>query len=52
MNPEYPFSGATSSTGSRTYPDFCIGCGNGLPGFTFRDVGVIVLTEPVPGQPW
>ena len=49
MNPEYPFSGATSFDGvAHTYPDFCIGCGNGLPGFAFRDVGVIVLTEPVP----
>ena len=48
-NPEYPFSGATSFDGvAHTYPDFCIGCGNGLPGFAFRDVGVIVLTEPVP----
>lgn len=48
-NPEYPFSGATSFDGvAHTYPDFCIGCGNGLPGFALRDVGVIVLTEPVP----
>ena len=48
-NTEYPFSGATSFDGvAHTYPDFCIGCGNGLPGFALRDVGVIVLTEPVP----
>jgi hypothetical protein len=48
-NTEYPFSGTTSFDGvAHTYPDFCIGCGNGLPGFAFRDVGVIVLTEPVP----
>jgi hypothetical protein len=48
-NPEYPFSGATSYDGvPHTNPDFCIGCGHGLPGFAFRDVGVIVLTEPVP----
>jgi hypothetical protein len=48
-NPEYPFSGTTSFDGvAHTYPDFCIGCGSGLPGFAFRDVGVIVLTEPVP----
>jgi Trypsin len=48
-NPEYPFSGATSFDGvAHTNPDFCIGCGSGLPGFAFRDVGVIVLTEPVP----
>jgi len=48
-NTEYPFSGATSYDGTAyTNPGFCIGCGNGLPGFAIRDVGVIVLTEPVP----
>jgi hypothetical protein len=48
-NPEYPFSGATSYDGiPYTNPDFCIGCGNGLPGFALRDVGIVVLTEPVP----
>jgi len=48
-NPEYPFSGATSYDGvPHTNPDFCIGCGNGLPGFALRDVGIIVLTEEVP----
>jgi hypothetical protein len=48
-NPEYPFSGATSYDGApHTYPGFCIGCGNGLPGFAAGDVGIIVLTEPVP----
>lgn len=48
-NPEYPFSGATSYDGvAYTNPDFCIGCGPGLPGFAIRDVGVIVLGEPVP----
>ena len=48
-NPEYPFSGATSYDGvAHTNPGFCIGCGNGLPGFAIRDVGVIVLSEPVP----
>jgi hypothetical protein len=48
-NPEYPFSGATSYDGTPyTNPGFCIGCGNGLPGFAIRDVGVIVLSEPVP----
>ena len=50
-NPEYPFSGATSYDGvAFTNPDFCIGCGNGLPGFAQRDVGVIVLSEPVPAS--
>src|SRR5215510_1596442 len=48
-NPEYPFSGATSYDGiPHTYPGFCNPCGNGLPGFSFGDVGIIVLTEPVP----
>lgn len=48
-NPEYPFSGATSYDGvAHTNPGFCIGCGNGLPGFALRDVGVVILTEPVP----
>jgi Trypsin len=50
-NSEYPFSGATSYDGTPiTYPGFCIGCGNGLPGFAYRDVGVIVLSEPVPAS--
>jgi hypothetical protein len=48
-NPEYPFSGPSSYDGiPHTYPGFCIGCGKGLPGFAIGDVGVIVLTEPVP----
>jgi hypothetical protein len=48
-NPEYPFGGATSYEGvPHTNPDFCIGCGNGLPGFARSDVGIVVLTEPVP----
>lgn len=48
-NPEYPFSGDTSYDGAAyTYPDFCIGCGKGLPGFAAWDVGVVVLSEPVP----
>ena len=48
-NPEYPYGGATSYEGiPYTHPDFCIGCGSGLPDFAQRDVGVVVLTEPVP----
>ena len=48
-NPEYPFSGATSYDGvAYTHPDFCNPCGNGLPGFSSNDVGIIVLSEPVP----
>jgi hypothetical protein len=50
-NAEYPFSGATSYDGvPHTNPDFAIGAGNGLPGFAYRDVGVVVLTEPVPSS--
>ena len=49
VNPEYPGSGATSYEGiPHTNDDFCIGCGNGLPGFATGDVGIIVLSEPVP----
>jgi hypothetical protein len=29
-------------------PDFCTGCGNGLPNFANRDVGIVKLTTPVP----
>ena len=48
-NSEYPFGGKTSYEGvPHTYPGFCIGCGKGLPGFAQYDVGVIVLSEPVP----
>ena len=48
-NTEYPFGGTTSYEGvAYTHPDFCIECGNGLPGFASTDVGVIVLSEPVP----
>jgi hypothetical protein len=28
-------------------PDYCPGCGNGLPGFDSHDVAVIILDEPV-----
>lgn len=48
-NAEYPYSGATSTDGvPHTYPDFCLGCGGGLPGFDRGDVGVVVLTETPP----
>jgi hypothetical protein len=47
-NPEYPFSGTTSYDGvPYTYPEYT-SPGNGLVGFSFGDVGVVVLTEPVP----
>ncbi len=48
-NAEYPFGGATSYEGTPyTNPDYCPGCGNGLPGFAYRDVGIVVLEGPVP----
>ena len=48
-NPEYPFSGATSYDGdTETNPAFCNPCGSGLHQFALGDVGVIVLSEPVP----
>jgi hypothetical protein len=47
-NPEYPFGGETSVEGTPyTHPEFCIGCGPGLPGFATYDVGIVVLDEPV-----
>lgn len=47
-NPEYPFGGTTSVEGTPyTHPDFCMGCRQGLPGFAYHDVGVVVLDEPV-----
>jgi hypothetical protein len=42
----YPCAGDADGT-PHTNPEFCIGCGNGLPGFALRDVGVVVLDEPV-----
>jgi hypothetical protein len=46
--PDYPFGGGPSIEGTPyTNPDFAIGAGNGLPGFAFRDVGVVVLEEGV-----
>jgi hypothetical protein len=52
-NPEYPFSGTTSYDGTPyTNPDYrgpnSPYNGNGLPAFSYRDVGVVVLSEPVP----
>lgn len=48
-NTEYPFSGATSYDGdAETNPGFCNPCGSGLHQFALGDVGVIVLSEPVP----
>ena len=48
-NPEYPLGGTTSYEGTpSTNPAYCSECGNGLPGFAYRDVGIVVLSEPVP----
>ena len=48
-NPEYPFSGATSYDGTTyTHPQYCSPCGGGLTEFAKWDVGIIVLSEPVP----
>jgi hypothetical protein len=53
-NTEYPFSGTTSYDGAPyTNPDYRSADnpywgGNGLPAFSYRDVGVVVLSEPVP----
>ncbi len=44
---EYPCEGDASGS-PHPHPDFCIGCGPGLPGFAFRDVGVVDLTAAVP----
>ncbi len=47
-NPDYPWGGPSAVEGTpHTNPGFCIGCGNGLPGFAVRDVGIVVLDEPV-----
>jgi hypothetical protein len=46
--PDYPGGGIEAIEGTPfTNPDFAIGAGNGLPGFAFRDVGVVVLDEVV-----
>jgi hypothetical protein len=49
QNKEYPFSGTTSYDGEpHTNPNFCLNCRPGLPGFAYRDVGIVTLAEPVP----
>jgi len=48
LAPDYPGGGAVAIEGIPfTNPDFATGAGPGLPGFAFRDVGVVVLDEPV-----
>jgi hypothetical protein len=52
-NTEYPFGGATSTEGTPytnldyRSEDNPYGGGNGLPAFSYRDVGIVVLAEPV-----
>lgn len=42
----YPCEGDAGGT-PHPNPDFCTGCGNGLPNFANRDVGVVKLTSGV-----
>jgi hypothetical protein len=47
-NPEYPFPGGTSTEGTPvTSPDYCLFCTNSLHGFLHRDLGVVLLDQPV-----
>jgi hypothetical protein len=43
----YPCQGDVGGT-PHPNPDFCTGCGSGLPNFANRDVGIVTLDEPVP----
>lgn len=43
----YPCQGDVGGT-PHPNPDFCTGCGNGLPNFANRDVGVVALDDAVP----
>jgi hypothetical protein len=43
----YPCQGDAGGT-PHPHPDFCTGCGPGLPNFAVRDVGVVVFDAPVP----
>jgi Trypsin len=43
----YPCQGDAGGA-PHPHPDFCIGCGPGLPGFSTRDVGVVELDAAVP----
>ena len=43
----YPCQGDVGGT-PHPNPDFCTGCGPGLPNFAYRDVGVVTFDEPVP----
>jgi hypothetical protein len=45
----YPCKGDAGGT-PHPNSDFCAGCGNGLPNFAHRDVGVVVLKSEVPSS--
>lgn len=50
-NTEFPFGGATSYEGAPfTYPGYCVVCGSGIGILNWLegDVGIVVLSEPVP----
>lgn len=50
-NTEFPFGGTTSYEGTGfTYPGFCVACspGLGILRWLEGDVGIVVLSEPVP----
>ncbi len=49
-NAQYPFGGTTSYEGTpNTYPGFCVVCGNfSMLRWLEGDVGIVVLSEPVP----
>ena len=50
-NSEYPFSGTTSYDGQPyTNPNVCFGCAPGFMGFALGDIGIVVLSEPVPAS--
>jgi hypothetical protein len=52
-NPDYPWGGPSAVEGTPYLnpdyrsPDNPYGGGNGLPAFSYRDVGIVVLDEPV-----
>jgi len=46
----YPCTGFDAAGTPYPHPDFCIGCGNGLPGFASHDVGVVVLDPAYPAS--
>ena len=42
-----PFGGTFISGTGHLHPDWCLGCGSGLPGFDTHDVAVVALAAPV-----